>query len=141
MIPAGERLASLSGNQPAVKLLIETISGDAANQRFATRPGSQPLANLTTAGTEDLVVYPNPLKPSEGHQEMIFANLPEQTRRIGLYSFIGERIYETEIDQAAGEYRLDIKSQGLKVPSGLYIYMVKDDKSRVLKSGKVVVVQ
>ena len=140
-IPAGERLAGLSGSQPAVKLLIETISGDAANQRFAARPGSQPLTNLTTAATEDLVVYPNPLKPSEGHQEMIFANLPEQTRRIGLYSFIGERIYETEIDQAAGEYRLDIKSQGLKVPSGLYIYMVKDDKSRVLKSGKVVVVQ
>lgn len=142
VIPAGERLAGLSGSQPAVELLIETISADAANQRFAAQSGSQHQTYLTTAGTEELVVYPNPLKPSEGHQEMIFANLPEQTRRIGLYSFIGERIYETEISQgASSEYRLDIKSQGLKVPSGLYIYMVKDDKSRVLKSGKVVVVQ
>lgn len=141
VIPAGERLPGLSGSRPQVELRIETISGDATNQRFAALSGSQSPALLTTAGETELVVYPNPLKPSEGHQEMIFANLPEQTRRIGLYSFIGERIYETEIDQAAGEYRLDIKSPGLKVPSGLYIYMVKDDKSRVLKSGKVVVVR
>jgi len=104
---------------------------------FRTGSASVSLAS------EDVIVYPNPIKPSEGQNEMIFVNLPEETSKIILYSVLGEKIYEEEVTGAnQREYRINIaKNTRAQLPTGLYIYMVKSSTSRVLKSGKIVIIR
>lgn len=91
---------------------------------------------------QELIVYPNPIKTNQGQQEMIFANLPAETRKIVLYSLVGERVYEEDLpQQSLPEYRINIVSNAVDFPGGLYIYMIRDESSRVLGSGKIVVVR
>ncbi|GEM_PF-6634315 len=103
---------------------------------FHTGTAALSLAN------KDLIVYPNPIKPSEGQNEMIFVNLPEETNKIVLYSVLGEKIYEEEVPGTRREYRINIANNTrVQLPSGLYIYMVKSSTSQVLKSGKIVIIR
>jgi len=91
---------------------------------------------------QELIVYPNPIKTSKGHQEMIFANLPAETRKIVLYSLVGERVYEEDVSQQSSpEFRINVVNNAVDFPSGLYIYMIRDESSRVLGSGKIVVIR
>ncbi len=108
---------------------------DSTFQTGGGRTGVPPPANA-------MIVYPNPVKPALGHREVIFLNLPPEAHRIALYSLAGDRIYDGEISQAQPvEYRINIVDGGVRFPSGLYIYMVKDEQSRVLKRGKIVIIQ
>lgn len=98
--------------------------------------------NPVVADVSDVLVYPNPIKPSVGHQEMIFTNLPQNTRSIQLYSLIGKKIFDEELLSAQAQYRINLQENNdLALASGLYIYMVKDENSRILKSGKVVFIR
>ncbi|RMF56407.1 MAG: fibronectin type III domain-containing protein [Calditrichaeota bacterium] len=96
-----------------------------------------------TPGLDEIVVYPNPLKPSEGHREMIFLNLPENAQKVVLYSILGEKLYEADIENpGAKEFHLNVvDNQNQYLPSGLYIYMVKSTDARVLSKGKVVIIR
>jgi hypothetical protein len=90
---------------------------------------------------DEIIVYPNPVKTNEGHHEMIFTNLPETSKIISLFALNGDRVYQEEFPAASGsEYRINLAENGVKMPSGMYIYMVKDENAHVLKTGKVVVV-
>jgi hypothetical protein len=92
--------------------------------------------------TNNLIVYPNPIKTGKGHSEMIFTNLPAETKTIGFYSLVGERVYEEEVlDFYDTEYRINVVDNPVDFPSGLYIYMLRDGGSRVLGSGKVVIIR
>lgn len=98
------------------------------------------LAN--SPSDQKLIVYPNPIKTSQGQQEMIFVNLPAETRKIVLYSLVGEQVYAEELpQQSSPEYRINIVNNTVEFPSGLYIYMIRDESSRVLGSGKIVVIR
>lgn len=98
------------------------------------------LANSPSG--QELIVYPNPIKTNKGQQEMIFANLPAETRKIVLYSLVGERVYEEDVSQQSSpEYRINIVNNEADFPSGLYIYMIRDESSRILGSGKIVVIR
>ena len=106
--------------------------------------------SLQTANFDDgnlpeaakLIVYPNPVKPSQGHSELIFMNLPEETRSISLYSLVGEKVFEQErrgVSQT--EQRIDMLANAPKIPSGIYVYMLRDENAHVLKQGRIVVIR
>lgn len=86
-----------------------------------------------------LKVYPNPFKPSLGHNSVLFMNLPELDS-IKIFTFTGELV--TEIKEQIG-----IRSEwngkndnGKEVASGLYIYSVTSEKGEK-KTGKIAVVK
>ena len=98
-------------------------------------------ASSGTLSKDNLIVYPNPLKPAQGHREMIFTNLPENANTVGLYSLVGERVLEEPLPSTVKEFRLGILDSRSDLPSGLYIYMVKDARSKVISTGKIVVIR
>ena len=92
--------------------------------------------------TTALVVYPNPVKTAKGHQAMIFRNLPEAVRKIEIYSVAGQKVYETEVDEAyRGDVRIDMQTTATQIPSGIYVYLIKDDRFRVIKQDRIVVIR
>jgi len=82
-------------------------------------------------------VYPNPFKPSEGHTEITFTNLPSGAS-VKIFHIEG-RIIAT-LKEAAGEVKWEVKdSEGNKVSSGLYLYRIESDKGN--QTGKVVIIR
>ncbi len=103
-------------------------------------------ANFGDAGlpeaAQKLIVYPNPVKPSQGHNELIFLNLPEETRSISLYTLVGEKVFEEERRNAAQtEQHIDMLGNTAKIPSGIYVYMLRGENARVIKQGRIVVIR
>lgn len=104
---------------------------------FSTGSLSAPLAR-----TSSVIVYPNPIKTARGQSEMIFTNLPPEARTISLYSITGERIYEQPLSRPVlAEHRINVVNGGVDIPSGMYIYMLRGEGSRVLDSGRVVIIR
>ena len=89
-----------------------------------------------------LVVYPNPIKTSRGHNEMIFLNLPQTTQSISLFALSGKNVYKEQMAFSTPlEYRININDNAGRFPSGLYVYMVRDENAKVLAQGKIVIIR
>jgi len=86
-----------------------------------------------------LKVYPNPFKPSSGHNSVLFMNLPELDS-IKVYTLTGELV--TEIEEQIG-IRAEWNGKndnGKEVASGVYFYLVTSEKGEK-KTGKIAVVK
>ncbi|MFB0527974.1 MAG: T9SS type A sorting domain-containing protein, partial [bacterium] len=82
-------------------------------------------------------VYPNPFKPSEGHTEITFTNLPSGAS-VRIFHMEG-RIIAT-LEEAAGEAKWNVEDNGGdKISSGLYLYRVESSKGN--QTGKVVIIR
>jgi len=82
-------------------------------------------------------VYPNPFKPSEGHTEVTFTNLPSGAS-VKIFHVEG-RIIAT-LKEEGGEAKWKVKdSEGDEVSSGLYLYRIESDKKR--QTGKLVIIR
>jgi len=82
-------------------------------------------------------VYPNPFKPSEGHTEITFTNLPSGAS-VKIFHIEG-RIMAT-LEEEAGEAKWNVKdSEGNKVSSGFYLYRIESAKGN--QTGKVVIIR
>ena len=133
------------------KLLADTtyffsaIVRDANNLLIATADSTFRTSASLQATREDargIFVYPNPIKTSEGHREMIFSNLPETSKSVSLFALNGDQIFQEEFPALVSEQqRISLENTRAAMPSGMYIYMVKDENARVLKTGKIVVVR
>ena len=88
-------------------------------------------------GAPPVKVYPNPFKPSEGHTEVTFINLPSGAS-VKIFHLEG-RIIAT-LKEEGGEAKWKVKdSEGNKVSSGLYLYRIESDKKR--QTGKLVIIR
>jgi len=82
-------------------------------------------------------VYPNPFKPTLGHTEVKFVNLPSgvSVRIFGIDGGIVRILREKD-----GKANWDVKdNEGEKVSSGFYLYRVETDRER--QSGKIVIIR
>ncbi len=115
----------------------------AADNRPLSVQDSLTTGNLSgPPAPDDLVVYPNPVKPAHGHNEMIFINLPAETRRIELYSLVGEKVHEVTVDPSIrAEYRINMRENTTRMPSGVYVFLLRDENSRVIRQNRVVVIR
>ncbi|MCK4667188.1 VCBS repeat-containing protein [Candidatus Dependentiae bacterium] len=83
-------------------------------------------------------VYPNPYKPGLGVDYIVFDNLTENAK-IRIYTIQGELIF-TAIPDAI-EYKWNIiNDSGNKIASGIYLYVITDNKGRE-KQGKLAIVK
>jgi len=82
-------------------------------------------------------VYPNPFKPSAGHREVIFANLPSGAV-VKIFHIEGRVI--RMLQEKSGEARWDVEdSEGEKVSSGFYLYRIESDGKD--EAGKIVIIR
>jgi hypothetical protein len=72
----------------------------------------------------DAVAYPNPFRPSQGHDKVSFANLPAYAR-IRIYTPLGELVEEFSAD-FNGTFEWDATNRaGEKVASGVYFALAE----------------
>ncbi|MBX7151266.1 S8 family serine peptidase [bacterium] len=94
---------------------------------------------LTQNTLDHVFTYPNPYRPDEAPQGMMFANLTP-TATIKIYSLNGVYINTLEETDQDGGVLWDLKDRsGNKVPSGIYYYIVESEKQK--KRGKFAVVR
>ncbi len=125
------------------KLSIEDTSGYVVNlepSTFNTREGGG-LPGL--APEDDIIVFPNPFRPSQGHDRVYFDNLPVEASDIYIYDVAGDLKYSVNF---AGlpprRFSWDgTTDRGQQVGSGLYIYLVRGEGNKKLKSGKIVIIR
>jgi len=112
----------------------------------AYRPRLVISYEIETAGEEEeeeepgapaIKVYPNPFKPSEGHTEITFTNLPSGAS-VKIFHIEG-RIIAT-LKEEAGEAKWKVKdSEGNNISSGFYLYRIESNKRH--QTGKVVIIR
>jgi hypothetical protein len=85
-------------------------------------------------------VYPNPCNLRYGCNGVVFTKL-SVICEIRIYSISGEHIVTLNKNTNSEKYGWDLKDKnGITVPSGLYLFYIKDDKG-VSKKGKVVIIR
>jgi hypothetical protein len=86
-------------------------------------------------------VFPVPYRASKDRNGngIAFTNLPFNSK-INIYNLLGEPVFEA--DQISTTYRWNVSnSAGRKLSSGLYMYVINDEKNKKISSGKVIVVR
>lgn len=82
-------------------------------------------------------VYPNPFKPTLGHSEVKFVNLPSGAS-VRIFYIDGEIV--RMLREKDGKANWDVKDdEGEKVSSGFYLYHIETDRERY--SGKIVIIR
>lgn len=82
-------------------------------------------------------VYPNPFKPTLGHSEVKFVNLPSGAS-VRIFCIDGEIV--RILREKDGKANWDVKDdEGEKVSSGFYLYHIETDRER--QSGKIVIIR
>ncbi len=121
------------------------------NQNVVCDPNADLIASTTSDGLvtievpgvsrdySQVKVYPNPVKSIDGHVQVIFMDLTENTT-IKIYKISGEVVKEIK-EQIGGMAVWDGKNNtGKEVASGVYLYLIKN-KAGDKKTGKIAVVR
>ncbi|HOK40399.1 MAG TPA: clostripain-related cysteine peptidase [bacterium] len=107
--------------------------------------------NAPQNNLNNLRVYPNPYVPNSNSNEgriyqqgvsysgIIFDNLTE-TSKVYIYSITGELVYNSELANSNIIYWDAKNNSGFDVASGIYIYVVKDERGNT-KSGKLAIIR
>lgn len=90
--------------------------------------------------TKDLIVYPNPFKPSNpNHRYIIFENLPIGCK-VDIYSISGDFVTSIDVDETARALWDGNTELGNPCVSGIYLYTVKLNDV-VLSYGKLAIIR
>jgi hypothetical protein len=90
---------------------------------------------LPAAGLDSVRSYPNPFLPSQGHQNMTFANLPAEAE-ILIRTLSGEQVRNLRADSSGRASWDGMNAQGAKTGSGVYLVLLKKGStSRVIRVG------
>jgi hypothetical protein len=95
------------------------------------------------ADNAEVFVYPNPYRPSKGHSVVVFENLPVEMTGLMIYTPDGRVVYERKTEGVPLQ-RMPwsvINRNGEHLASGLYIYIVKGENGKKIKSGKLAVIR
>jgi len=88
---------------------------------------------------ENVIVYPNPYKPPEGHTEITFSGLTEDVR-VRIFSISGELIIDRQIAGQSSWVWDGKNERGEAVARGIYIYLITNSE-RGKKIGKIAIIR
>lgn len=83
----------------------------------------QLMAPTAASGADHVIIYPNPLRPAIGHNQMLFNNAPAGAA-IRIYSRLGELLATRTVDGAGMAAWDGANDSGEKVASGVYYAVV-----------------
>jgi hypothetical protein len=92
---------------------------------------------------KEIVVYPNPFRPSRGHNYLYFDNLPEDVANLSIYALSGDIIFEKEFSSFT-QRRLPWNAKnknGIELASGFYIYLLQGVDGQKIRSGKFAIIR
>ncbi|MFC1521520.1 OmpL47-type beta-barrel domain-containing protein [Elusimicrobiota bacterium] len=96
------------------------------------------FAERAATSVADVIVYPNPVLPSKGHN-LTFDGLPKYAH-IEIYTMAGRSVIGKDMPDG-GKWEWDLKtSAGKPAASGAYFYLVRDPAGQIYK-GKVAIVR
>ncbi len=101
------------------------------------------LNQLAEEGGSDILVYPNPFRPSRGHVVVVFDNLPQQMKELLVMTTSGEVVFD-KVFEGVPIRRLPwtvVNKNGEQLASGLYLYVIKGENGKKLKAGKLAVIR
>jgi hypothetical protein len=100
---------------------------------------------LTGAGAESEInayAFPNPYRPSKGHTNIFFDNLPQETKQILIFTPVGAKVFSKDFINWVPTWQWDVvNDDGDQVASGYYIYIIKGEGNKKLKSGKIAIIR
>lgn len=100
-----------------------------------------PDSTFTTGQPGGINVFPIPFVANQNFRSgfISFTNLPSNGKII-IYDLLGEPVFKTT--NVYPVYRWNVKNNaGRDVQSGLYLYVIRDDKNKKVKSGKLIIVR
>jgi hypothetical protein len=105
----------------------------------ASQFGIYRLLAQASAGLEDILAYPNPVRFGNSNNTLKFRNVPPEAV-IEIYTVTGERIREIKVEPGAPSVSWDGKKKnGDPVTSGLYLYRIRTNDKEVF--GKIAVLR
>jgi Bacterial Ig domain len=93
---------------------------------------------------ENTIAFPNPIKVSDGQTIIVFEPIPANAQELWLISpALGNIVYKKSFSGAPpSRLELSLLDNDLKdLASGLYIYLIKGDGDKKLKSGKIAIIR
>ena len=87
---------------------------------------------------QDLKVYPNPFRPLDGHQGVMFNGLTDA--KIRIFTPVGELVREAQVIGVGGWLWDGKNEEGEEVARGIYIYLITDNAGNK-KIGKIAVIR
>jgi len=78
---------------------------------------------------DNVIVYPNPFRPGQGHTEVTFLRLPADAT-IDLYNLAGERIRHFPASDQGQLLWDGTNSRGMNVASGVYIALIRSNGAK-----------
>jgi len=95
------------------------------------------FANVPRNNLDNVIVYPNPFVPSDGHEYIRFDNLTEKTK-INIFTLSGKLVKSMESTESFCDWFAD-NDDGQKVSSGVYFYLIVGNGSNT--KGKLAIVR
>jgi len=121
-----------------------TLTDTSGFQKMYTDSSFQTrIQQQITENVSDIFAYPNPFRPAKGHSVIVFDNLPEEMTGLLVYTPDGRVVYEQNVvgvPQRRMPWTVS-NTNGEKLASGLYIYVVKGENGRKVMAGKLAVIR
>lgn len=117
---------------------ITAITLPSSNEPYVTMAARRTMA---AENLENIIIAPNPFKPSRGDTVMVFDNIPS-IATLRIFSPDGQLIRTIEkSDSSGGSIFWDVKNDsGGNVSSGIYIYVITDSSGNK-KKGKLAIIR
>ncbi len=97
------------------------------------------LHGVGTSDLSDAYAYPVPFMPSRGDTDITFTNISSLCT-IKIYTLNGELVKTIENTSGIASYPWNVTNdRGERLGSGVYLYMIKNDKSK--KKGKLIIIR
>lgn len=123
------------GVENIVFLATDTTTGLSDNDAVQFRVTSDSVK----VDQEKIFAFPVPFRTSQGSSHITFRNLPIGGKLI-IYDLLGYPVYETDITTTEHPWRTT-NQHGKWVRSGVYLYIVKDEHGKKVKSDKVIIIR
>ncbi len=123
------------GVEDIVFIATDTTTGLSDNDavRFRVTSDSDSLEQ------DKIFAFPVPFRTSQGLNHITFRNLPIGGKLI-IYDLLGYPVYQTRITLSEESWQT-VNQHGKWVRSGVYLYIIKDEKGKKVKSDKVIIIR
>src|SRR3989339_1123088 len=129
----GSSTGRFNGIIDEVRIYNRALSSGEVASRYTRFLLSFGIFGAAANNLDDVHVYPNPFKPSLGHNNIIFSNLTNHTE-IRIFNISGEMVFENEINTANGRLIWPVTNRNdNEVASGIYLYIINNDRNQTKK--------
>ena len=133
-IPVG----NLNGDSLYINFIVTDSSG--FSKMYSKK---YELTSIAIESIGEPFAFPNPYRPSHGHDQVFFDNIPSDAEKIVIFDVATNEVYSHNF-RGTPTRRWGwnvINDDGKELASGLYIYVIFGPGNKKIKSGKIAVIR